>query len=274
VRLDDRFSPLHPAAANAQGAFGRVYRAVDTETSKHVAVKVLERARTNFARFEREAEVLATVRHPNVVGYVDHGLTPDGAPYLAMEWLDGVDLAAHLRRGPLPEAEALAVVSLAAEGLGAAHALQIVHRDVKPSNLFLVGGRTDDVRVIDFGVARAPRSRLTSEGAILGTPAYMAPEQAQGAEPTPRVDVFALGCVLFECLAGESPYDAPDAMVWMRRLLQAPAPSLRERCAAASEGVDQLVAAMLSREPEGRPADGGEVARWIARTLTRALERG
>jgi serine/threonine protein kinase len=239
---------------------------MDTQTSRHVALKVFDRARTDFARFEREAEVLATLRHPNVVGYVDHGLTESGSPYIAMEWLEGLDLGARLAKGLLEEREALGIIRLAAAGLGAAHALGIVHRDVKPANLFLVGGRTDDVRVIDFGVARAPRSRLTSEGTVLGTPAYMAPEQAQGADLSPRADVFALGCVLFECLAGASPYASGDAMEWMRKL-QSPAPRLSERRAGAAKETEELVAGMLARDPAARPADGDEVARWIERII-------
>jgi serine/threonine protein kinase len=252
--------------AVARGAFGHISRAIDAHTSRHVALKVFERARTDFARFEREAEVLATVTHPNVVAYVDHGLTDGGAPYLAMEWLEGIDLAGRLARGLLEEREALGVARLAAQGLGAVHALGIVHRDVKPTNLFLVEGRTDDVRVIDFGVARAPRSNLTSEGTILGTPAYMAPEQAQGADLSPRADVFALGCVLFECLVGEPPHASRDATEWMRKLY-APAPKLSERRAGASKETEELVAGMLATDPAARPADGDEVARWIQRIV-------
>jgi serine/threonine protein kinase len=261
VQIDRRFRPLRPVA---RGTFGEVYEAIDATTSRHVGLKVLDRSRTDFARFEREAEVLATVRHPNVVAYVAHGLTDQGAPYLAMEWLEGMDLAARLNAGKLSVREALTIVRHAAAGLGAAHTLGIVHRDVKPSNLFLVGGRSDDVRVIDFGVARAPRSRLTSEGTVLGTPEYMAPEQAQGAELTPRVDVFALGCVLFACLTGQSPYAAADAMQSMRKLLQGAAPRLREERAEVAGALDELVARMLARDPAERPADGTDVASRIA----------
>ena len=241
-----------------EGAFGVVYRTVDLTTSREVALKVLERRKTNFARFEREAEVLSSIVHPNVVKYVAHGLTDDGSPYLAMEWLDGVDLSARIERGVLPVAEALAVVRSAAEGLGAAHALGVIHRDVKPSNLRLVGGRTDDARVIDFGVSRAPRSRLTSEGTIFGTPEYMAPEQAEGRELTPRVDVWALGCVLYACLVGESPFAADSARAAMMKLLRERAPRVRERRPDVPESVDAVVGRMLARDPGERPADGRE----------------
>ena len=243
-----------------EGAFGVVYRAVDLTTSRAVAVKVLERRRTDFARFEREAEVLASVLHPRVVQYVAHGLTEDGSPYLAMEWLDGIDLAERIEQGVLPIAEALTVVRIAAEGLGAAHALGVIHRDVKPSNIRLVGGRTDDVRVIDFGVSRAPRSRLTSEGTIFGTPEYMAPEQAEGRALTPRADVWALGCVLYACLVGESPFAAVNARATMLKLLREEAPRVSARRGDVPASVDDAVARMLSRDPAGRPADGREVA--------------
>ncbi len=197
--------------------------------------------------------------------YVAHGLTEDGAPYLAMEWLDGIDLASLLEPGVLPVSDALAVARSAAEGLGAAHALGVIHRDVKPSNLRLVGGRTDDVRVIDFGVSRAPRSRLTSDGTILGTPEYMAPEQAQGRDLTPRVDVWALGCVLYACLVGESPFASDSASAVMMKLLREQVPRVRDRRPDVPESVDGVVAAMLARDPAERPADGREVAEAVAR---------
>jgi serine/threonine protein kinase len=242
-----------------------VHRALDTTTSRTVALKVLDRGRTDFARFEREAEVLASVKHPAVVAYVAHGLTDEGSPYLAMEWLEGVNLSARLAQGALSVDDALSVVHRAAEGLGAAHALGVIHRDVKPSNLLLVGGRTDDTRVIDFGVARAPRSRLTSDGTVLGTPEYMAPEQAEGRALTPRVDVFALGCVLYACLVGESPFAAGSATATMLALLRGAAPRVRARREDVPDPVDALVARMLARDPAVRPADGREAADAVAR---------
>jgi hypothetical protein len=263
----DRFRILSIAG---RGGFGTVYRAHDERTAQDVALKVIHDGTADLQRFEREAELLATVRHPNVVSYVAHGLTEDGDPYLAMEWLEGIDLAHRLAMGAPSVQEALTIAVRAAQGLAAAHALGIVHRDVKPSNLYLVGSAYDDVRVIDFGVARAPApaSVLTATGAVIGTPAYMAPEQARGARDlTPRVDVFALGCVLFECLTGAPPFVGQNAQALLARLLSGNAPRLSERRPDVPPGLDALLARMLAHDPADRFSDASVLAMATAAML-------
>ena len=260
-------------AVAGRGGFGTVFRARDEVTAHDVAVKVIHDETADIGRFEREAELLATIRHPNVVSYVAHGLTDDGEPYLAMEWLDGTDLAHGLAKGAPSVQEALTIAMRAAQGLAAAHALGIVHRDVKPSNLYLVGLARDDVRVIDFGIARAPApvSVLTATGAVIGTPAYMAPEQARGVRDlTPRVDVFALGCVLFECLTGAPPFVGPNAQALLARLLAGNAPRLAERRPDAPPVLDALLARMLAHDPADRFSDAGQVAMATAAVLSNA----
>src|SRR5581483_5193082 len=140
----------------------------------------------------RESAVLAELRHPGIVRYVSHGRSPEGDHYIVMEWLDGEDLQQRLAERPLTPAESLAVVHDAAAALAVAHARGLVHRDVKPSNIFLVGRDVRRVRLLDFGIARLVDEAkvLTRQGDILGSPGYMAPEQAQGRVVSARTDVF------------------------------------------------------------------------------------
>ena len=246
------------------GGMGAVYRARDRHSGGEVALKLLL-DESSEDRFAREARVLAELRHPGIVQYVAHGKTEVGALYLAMEWLDGVDLRARLGQGPLTMRDALAVVRGAARALAAAHARGIVHRDVNPRNLFLVGGSVRDVRVLDFGIAR-PRCAtfgMTMPGEYLGTPGYMAPEQARGnVETDARVDVFALGCVLFECLTGKAAFSADNLMALLGKVLFEDAPRLRSR-GEFPPAMDELVGRMLAKDAAGRPADAVAVAQAI-----------
>src|SRR5262249_8837794 len=186
-----------------KGSMGEVYRARDRVTGDRVAVKLLLAEDVDSGeRFAREAKLLLTLRHPRIVRYVAHG-SAEGRRWRAMEWLDGEDLATRLRQTGLTPAESLAMTARVAEGLAVIHAHGVVHRDIKPSNLFLPDGNIDRVKILDFGVARlaAGTKLLTRAGATIGTPAYMAPEQARGENAVgATTDLFALGCVLFECL--------------------------------------------------------------------------
>src|SRR5262249_29147266 len=185
------------------GGMGEVFRGRDRLTGAAVAIKLLsDRGAQRSARFAREVDLLAELSHPGIVRYVAHGVGPSGKLFLAMEWLDGEDLKARLDRAPLTLGEVIALASRVAEALGAAHARGIVHRDLKPSNLFLVGGQVEQVKLIDFGIAQKEGLiQLTYTGTMIGTPGYMAPEQARsGGAIDARADVFALGCGLFPCL--------------------------------------------------------------------------
>jgi hypothetical protein len=214
------------------------------------------------ARFVQEAIVLSELEHPSIVRYVGHGNTPHGAPFLVMEWLEGEDLTARLARSPLSASECLALLRRASAGLAEAHARGVVHRDVKPSNLFLVRGEPGLVKLVDFGVARIADSdnTLTRSGALLGTVGYMAPEQAMGPrEVDARADVFALGCVAFECLTGRPAFTGKNAVAVLAKVLRDEAPRLRDVLPSVPDALDSLVAAMLSKEPERRPRDGARV---------------
>src|SRR5258708_6611713 len=168
---------------------GAVYRALDRMTGAPAAVKVLTGGTSLHDRFAQEARVLSELNHPSIVRYVAHGTTSHGELFLAMEWLEGEDLAQRLGRGGLTRAQTLCGVRRVAEGLGVAHARGVVHRDVKPSNVLLPEGEPARAKLVDFGIARleasgvAPASRPTTRtGMVLGTVGYMSPEQAIGAK--------------------------------------------------------------------------------------------
>ncbi|WP_437746967.1 protein kinase [Sorangium sp. So ce1504] len=253
----------------ASGGMGTVYKAYDRLGGAAVALKIVRlRNEIQIERFEREAALLAALVHPGIVRYVAHGSTPEGDRYLAMEWLDGEDLAARLARRVLPASEGLLLVRRAADALAFAHARGIVHRDIKPSNLFLPGGDAGRVKLVDFGIARpsSDAGRVTVTGGVLGTPGYMAPEQVEAhSVPDPRGDVFSLGCVLFECLAGQPAFASASPMASLSRVLLMSPPRLRDVRADAPAPLDELVARMLARQPGDRPRDGSEVAAELDR---------
>jgi tetratricopeptide (TPR) repeat protein len=255
--LADRFELERVAG---RGGMGVVYRALDRGDGSVVAVKVLERCdEAGAARFIREGALLARLAHPGIVRYVDHGVSSAGEPFLAMEWLDGEDLGARLERGPLRIDEAVTLAARVASALSAAHARHIVHRDVKPSNLFLVGGDVAATTLLDFGVARwrDGAATLTRTGAMIGTPAYMAPEQARAERQLDsRADVYALGCVLYECLGGHKAFEAEHLVALLAKVLfEEPAP-LRGLQPEVPGRLAALVHRMLAKDRAARPADG------------------
>jgi tRNA A-37 threonylcarbamoyl transferase component Bud32/tetratricopeptide (TPR) repeat protein len=255
------------------GGMGAVYRARDRHTGAEVALKLLL-DESSEERFAREARVLADLRHPGIVQYVAHGKSDVGALYLAMEWLDGVDLRSRLSTGPLSLRESLALMGAVAEALTAAHARGIVHRDINPRNLFLVGGEPRSVRILDFGIARPMRATfgMTMPGMYLGTPGYMAPEQARGNEEVDaRADVFALGCVLYECLTGRAAFVADNLMALLGKVLFEEAPRLRAR-GDFPAALDDLVAQMMAKDPARRPEDAAAVGAAIAELAAEVID--
>ena len=263
------------------GGMGAVYRARDCYTSETVALKVLvHRGQTEDQdmRFWREAKLLAQLSHPRVVRHIADGTVPGGWRYLAMEWLEGEDLASRLGRGVLTVAASVQVLLHAAEALGAAHRLGLVHRDIKPSNLFLVGGEVDGLKLLDFGIARPADDEtlaLTQTGAILGTPQYMAPEQARGEKQLdPRTDVFALGALFFHCLAGRPPFVGSNLEEVRARLLTEDAPRLSRFAPHVPADLDALTTRMLSRTPAERPGDANAVVLSLAAVAARSTVSG
>jgi serine/threonine protein kinase/tetratricopeptide (TPR) repeat protein len=255
------------------GGMGKVYRARDLVTGERVAVKVLRSDSLESARFEREGAVLAELRHPGIVRYVAHGETPEGALYLAMEWLEGEDLSRRLKREELTIEQSVTVALRVADALHEAHRRGVVHRDVKPGNVFLVDRSVERVKVLDFGIARIPDSphALTRTGFMIGTPGFMAPEQTRGQRDIGcPADVFSLGCVLFRCLTGRAPFIGEDVLATLLKVALEEAPRVRSFRPEVSEKLDDLVARMLAKAPIDRPQHGAAVAAELVR-LDRAV---
>ncbi|HEX2572036.1 MAG TPA: protein kinase [Polyangia bacterium] len=259
--IDDRFEIERLAAA---GGMGHVFRAKDRLTDSPVAVKVLLGGQvTDLERFRRETRVLAELHHPGIVRHITHGtIEPAGAPYLVMEWLEGEDLGSRLRRGRLTVQESLAVATQTAVALGVAHAQGIVHRDLKPKNLFLLEGRIDQVKLLDFGIARTEgAAQMTQAGMLMGTPGYMAPEQCKSEQSVDaRVDVYALGCVLFECLTGRPAFKGQHAMSILVKILFEEPPRVSDFLPSVPVEIDTLVTQLLSKDRDRRPASGAAAA--------------
>jgi tRNA A-37 threonylcarbamoyl transferase component Bud32 len=212
-----------------EGGMGTVYEALHTRLNKRVAVKLMSPDLASddiaLARFRREAAVASHLGHPHLVNVSDFGTADSGEPYLVMEYLEGEDLQQRLRReGSLPLAAALAITKQVASALAAAHAEGIVHRDLKPANIFLVRvpDEGDFVKVLDFGISKikASRTRLTSSAHLLGTPDYMPPEQALGAdEIDDRADQWALGCIAWQMLCGRPPFVGEDMVALLYQVV-------------------------------------------------------
>ena len=258
------------------GAMGHVFCARDELTGQLVALKVLAAAIGQRARdrFEREARVLEELQHSCIVRHVASGTTERGESYLAMEWLEGEDLAQRLDRGELALEDALRIGLQSAEALGAAHRRGIVHRDIKPSNLFLTGEDGLRVKIVDFGIALWGRTRfrpLTHDGALVGTPGYMAPEQGRGERVDARADVFALGCVLFECVTGLPAFVADSTTALLLKILVQDVPKLGEVVDDVPQELEDLVDRMVAKDVARRPRDGDEVAHELEPILEAVL---
>ena len=240
------------------GGMASVYLGRDTELDRPVAVKILaENAAADDGlreRFVREARLAARLQHPNVVSVYDAG-EDEGRPYIVMEHVEGETLSEVLgRRGRLPAEEARGLALQAARALAHAHAAGLVHRDVKPQNLLL--RRDGTLKIADFGIARAAEgTALTQAGTVLGTAAYLAPEQALGEDVTPAADVYSLGAVIYELLTGRPPYEfdsLADLADKQRRHAITP---VRELVPEVPRELEDVVMRSLARNPAYRPDD-------------------
>jgi eukaryotic-like serine/threonine-protein kinase len=266
--IDGRFELERSAGS---GGMGEVFRARDRESGEVVAVKVLlDPEAPEAARFSREATVLAELSHPGIVRYVAHGVTGSGELYLAMEWLEGEDLLSRLIRTGLTLKESVQLGARVATALGAAHARNIIHRDLKPTNLFLVNREIEQVKLLDFGIAHvASGTRMTRTGVLLGTPGYMAPEQARSSQGLDaRADVFSLGCVLFECLTGKPAFSGDRFIAVLAKVLFEEPPRVSELRPRIPADLDALVARMLAKAPDDRLRDGAAVAAALTAVST------
>lgn len=256
------------------GGMGVVYEAQDVKLKRRVALKAMLPDTSDDAsankRFLREAQSVATVTHPNVVRIYE--VNEDKAiPYLAMEYLQGESLEDRvLREGKLPEADALRIGRETAEALAAAHVHGIIHRDVKPSNIWLEEG-TGTVKLLDFGLARNEEdtTRLTATGLVLGTPEYMSPEQARGFKLDGRSDLFSLGVVLYRAVTGDAPFKGVNAVAVLIAMNKTEPVSPQIANFELSNEFSELILKLLSKKPEDRFATGKDVAEAI-----KAIESG
>jgi Protein kinase domain len=244
-----------------RGAMGTVHLGEDMVLGRRVAVKELAGPLATVPevreRFRREARALARISSPRVVQVFD--LYEEGdRQFLSMELCEGDSLAARLRKtGGLSAREAARLGAQIAEALASAHGRGVIHRDLKPANVLFSG---DDIKVADFGLARMGDSAMTQEGAVMGTPSYMAPEQTRGAAVDARADLYALGCVLFEMLSGKPPYSGAVQEVLLAHASPAPPPALDGARIGAPGELCALVSRLLAKDPAARPSAAKEVA--------------
>ncbi|MEO7093239.1 MAG: protein kinase [Polyangiales bacterium] len=247
-----------------QGGMGVVFSAVHPLIGKRAAIKILKKELCadpfTVERFVDEARVVNQIGHPNIVDVFAFGEMPDGRSYFVMEWLKGETLRDRIARGSMEVGETCRVVRLLARALQAAHEKGIIHRDLKPDNVFLVAQRDEapSVKLLDFGIAKLAHSdhrvEKTATGAIVGTPQYIAPEQAKGYAIDARADIYALGGILFELFTGRPPFVADNAMEMVAKHLMEPPVRVSTLDPSITPELDDLVLDMLAKSPDGRPS--------------------
>jgi len=280
LRQGQHLGPYEILAPIGAGGMGEVYRARDTRLDGEVAINILpEQIAGNseaLARFEREAKAVAALSHPNILAIHDFG-THEGAAYAVMELLDGQPLSVALQDGPLPPRKAVDLARQLARGVGSAHDGGVVHRDLKPDNVFLT--RDGRVKILDFGLARVEseasrpadaeeptRAHLTEPGTVMGTVNYMSPEQARGQPVGPASDIFALGSVLYEMLTGRRPFERETAPETMTAILREDAPEI------ARDGIPPAVVRIVVRCQEKEPDQRFQSAHDLAFALENASQ--
>ncbi len=268
-RVGQMFGHYRLTGLLGRGGMGEVYRAEDTKKGRTVALKILaeqywqdEKFRT---RFQRESRAAAVLQEPHVIPIHDWGEI-DGHPYIDMRLVEGQTLEDLLSAGPLPPARASFIIGGVAAALDAAHAAGLVHRDVKPQNIIVTP--SDFPYLVDFGIASAKgESGLTMTGMQIGTFAYMAPERFRDREASPAVDVYALACVLFECLTGEAPFrsGSMEQLMTAHLFTPPPQPSLVNR--RLSPAFDDVIARGMAKEPDDRYGSCGALGRATQRAV-------
>ncbi|MGE5185125.1 MAG: protein kinase domain-containing protein [Acidobacteriota bacterium] len=257
--LDGRYRLVAPLA---EGAMGSVYRAERVGLDREVAVKVMHAtlpgAMSARERFEREARLMAKLAHPHCLSVIDFGVHED-KPYLVMELVKGQNLADLIAAGRMPVARAADLARQTLAGIAHAHSLDIIHRDIKPANIMVSPKEAlgDHVQILDFGLARLRESSsLLTDGLTVGTPSYMAPEQCRGAKLDARVDLYAVGVVIYEMVTGSKPFAARDPLEIVKKHLTEPPPRL-------DGPLGPVVARALAKDPADRYASAVDMAAAI-----------
>jgi dienelactone hydrolase len=271
-----RYTAIEPIGS---GGMGVVYRARDEKLERVVAIKILspglvtgDEARR---RFRKEALALAKLNHPHIAAVYDAG-EQDGVDYLVMEWVPGQTLAARLKDGPLTIEDATSIVSQIAGALEEAHERGVIHRDLKPANVMITP--RGHAKVLDFGIAKlfaplAPDATASIETGLIGTPLYMSPEQAQGNAVDARTDLWSLGVIYYELLAGRTPFQGEGNIAVLHAILKNPPASLREFRPDAPQLASQIVCRSLEKDPGSRYQSASEVVRETSELLSRTASR-
>jgi len=254
------------------GVMGVVFRGVDTQTGYRVALKVLPRPLAFDSglveRFKREVKATGVLSHPNIVRVYDAGVE-NGVFFMAMEYIEGETLAERMRRdGRVAEEEGLRIARHVARALAHAHSHNVLHRDVKPDNIMLAGSGV--AKLTDFGLAKllADQQQITAEGIAVGTPHYIAPEQARAAADTDhRADLYALGATLFHVITGRLPYEGDDGAEVMRRHVFEPTPDPRTIRPDISAGTAAMLMKLMAKQPAQRYQNAGELVQYLDSVL-------
>src|SRR5689334_5566207 len=244
------------------GGMATVYRAQPKLVDRPVAVKMmtpgLSRDPSVRGRFRTEANAAQRLAQPNIIEIFDQGDTEDGSSYLVMELLEGESLGTTLARGKMSCERALPIMIQMARALARAHDFEVIHRDLKPDNIFICSRSdgTDLVKLLDFGIARSMQdARLTGQGELFGTPHYMAPERITSIDAGAPSDLYAMGILFYEMLSGQLPFDAPDIPGFFLKHLKEPVPSIKKLVPDTPDSLDRLIASLMAKEPSGRPVD-------------------
>ncbi len=256
-----KFGPYEVLGEIGRGGMATVYRALDPRVGRVVALKVLPRELLHdpqfLSRFQREMRTIATLEHPAIVPIYDVG-EEDGQPYFVMRYMDGGSLADRLKQGALSLAETLHIFSHLAPALDEMHAKGVVHRDLKPANILF--DHAGQPYLSDFGIAKVKNVAVTLTGqAIVGTPTYISPEQAQGQEVDGRADIYALGVILYQMLTGDVPFKADTPMSLLLKHVNEPVPSVCARRPDLPPAIDYVIQRALAKDPSARFASVGEM---------------